>query len=312
MRVYFISEERAALKLDGQYAGTIDAFERYADIDGARGALAEIVPYENGQPLNFFIDENFFARPHDFADTYSSCGEHFIRIDGYADKCGLQVLAQANTDGTIITVFRAGGIYAACEGADCGKADYAIFPLPHSFRSPEITETECGGLKFAAVKSGRMLALFCGCRQAFCGEADKYSLGASLNAEVCLRSCTDAVAEREYLFDGEKFVLNSQKITERRPPCAGAEHIAFFESVLYGGDCSARLCDELKEHAGALKDYLGNFTAVLPPCGRALELYGERSAGLLYRENGRLFKVKYFKAEMQDGKIANIFPADEE
>ena len=55
MRVYFFSEEPAALKLDGQYMGTIDLFCRYAETEG--GAFAEIEPHSNGKPLNFLLDD---------------------------------------------------------------------------------------------------------------------------------------------------------------------------------------------------------------------------------------------------------------
>ena len=40
MRIYFLSAEPAALKLDGQYTGTIDMFERYVEILLDRGAFA--------------------------------------------------------------------------------------------------------------------------------------------------------------------------------------------------------------------------------------------------------------------------------
>ena len=70
MRIYFLSAQPAALKLDGQYAGTTDLFERYAEIDMRRGALAEIIPHDNSLPVNFFIDEKFFECGHPFADTY--------------------------------------------------------------------------------------------------------------------------------------------------------------------------------------------------------------------------------------------------
>ena len=57
MRIYFITAERAALKLDGEYAGITDLFERHAECDLSRPTAVEIIPDDDLRPLNFFIDD---------------------------------------------------------------------------------------------------------------------------------------------------------------------------------------------------------------------------------------------------------------
>lgn len=306
MRVYFISEKPAALKLDGQYAGTIDLFERYVEIDGARGAMCEIVPHDNFQSLNFYLDENFFYAPHSFADVFTACGEKYIHIDGYDEKGGLSICAQGYACGTLVTIFRLGGIYAACEDGESN-----ICPLNDKYCRPEIKEAECGGMKLVAVEGKKRLALFNGSKLVFEGPADSYRCGYNLEITANIKSCAAITTEKSYTFDGEKFVLNGQRTYERRTPGRGAEHIAFFESVLYGGDSAAYLSDELKDRASALKEYLGEFEAVIPPSSAAEKMYGARSAGLLRKVNGRLFRADYFITEMQDGLITNIYPAED-
>ena len=44
MRVYFLSERPAALKLNGAYMGLIDSFEKFVEIGEGQKLLAEAVP----------------------------------------------------------------------------------------------------------------------------------------------------------------------------------------------------------------------------------------------------------------------------
>ena len=44
MRVYFLSERPAALKLNGAYMGLIDSFEKFVEMGEGQKLLAEAVP----------------------------------------------------------------------------------------------------------------------------------------------------------------------------------------------------------------------------------------------------------------------------
>lgn len=63
MRIYFLSYKPAILKLNGLYVGGIDLFERRVEIDLNDSVLAEIVPGDNLQPVNFFINERLLFEP---------------------------------------------------------------------------------------------------------------------------------------------------------------------------------------------------------------------------------------------------------
>ena len=209
MRVYFISEKPAALKLDGQYAGTIDLFERYVEIDGARGAMCEIVPHDNFQPLNFYLDENFFYAPHSFADVFTACGEKYIHIDGYDEKGGLSICAQGYACGTLVTIFRLGGIYAACEAGESN-----VYPLNDKYCRPEIKEAECGGMKLVAVEGKKRLALFNGSKLVFEGPADKRKgNNAPVPQAMSIISALSGMGQREvmsFIFSGSGVKVLSQ------------------------------------------------------------------------------------------------------
>lgn len=304
MRVYFYSKRPAAVRLDGEYAGTADMFARYADI-GERGTFAEILPHDNGVPLNFFIDEKFFSSAHAGMATVLAEDEGMLYFEGFESKGGLEVSAQGAPCGTLVTVFRLGTAFAACEGAG-----YAVHRLPEGFSRAQPEAAEIEGRQFTLLRGEGAAALFYGEKLAFCGRADGIETGCGLKITENLASCARYVREREYAFDGEKFVVKGSRVAGRAAPAEGTEHIAFFESVLYGGDCARYMCPELAKNCGALKEYLGGFCAVTPPTERALARYGDRTAGLVYRVQEGLYRVKYFSAEVQGGLITNIFPAE--
>ncbi len=304
MRVYFLSAEPAALRLDGQYAGTADMFERYAELDLKKGALAELLPRSGRGPLCFFVDEGFFLSPHPFCSTYTSEIERAIYVGGYPERqCEISVIAQKQAAGALITVFRFGEVYAAAEG---GRR--TLKKLDERFAEAEIEAVDIGGCEYAAVRGRNALALFRGENLAcFCG-CDDASFGKELAVTVRPETCTRATVTETYSFDGEKFLPSH---TETRgsdaPPHAAA--VAFFESVLYGGS-KRYLCEELKDRADHLKEYLGPFMAAVPPTEAAEAGYGENAVGLVYPKGGGMFEVRYFTAEIADGKVTNVYPAD--
>ena len=86
MRIYFLSYKPAILKLNGLYVGGIDSFERRVEIDIKDSVLAEIVPGENLQPVNFFINEKLLTAPPPFMDVYLMPDEALIYIREYGNK----------------------------------------------------------------------------------------------------------------------------------------------------------------------------------------------------------------------------------
>lgn len=305
MRIYFLSSEPAALRLDGQYAGTIDMFDRYVEIDCKRGAFAEILPHSCRQTLNFFIDEDFFLKPHPFCKIYSAENERAIYIDGYAKKCGgIEMIAQERAAGTLITIFRFGEIYAA---AEAGGA--TLTKLSDDFCEAEITAEVIGGCEYAAVRGKNAVALFRGEHIVFFGGCGGFEAGKHLTLTVNADSCTRTVLTKEYSFDGEKMALVKESAARGKKPTVKILPFAFFESVLSGG-CEEYLCDDLRDRAAALKEYLGNFTAVTPPSETAQKKYGEGVAGLIYPDGENMFEIKYFIVEIEDGKVTNIYPAE--
>ena len=309
MRIYFLSYKAAILKLNGLYVGGIDLFERHIEIDLSDSVLAEIVPGENLQPVNFFINEKLLSSPPEFMDVYLMGGEALIYIRTYGNKdAGLKVIAQTRFCGNLITLFSQGGIYLSVEGGE-----YSLIPLPASFAGAKLEEKSIANLPVLEIKSGNAVIILSDKgKRIFMNNVQRAEYGQTLDIEAAFETCTAAKAVCSYSYDGESLALVSSKTVETRPPERGIMHFAFFECVLTRGDFAEYLDDSLKEKADALRNYLGEFVSVTVPTEKFYaEHPTEQSAGLVYPKASNLFEVRYFATEIsKDGKITNIYPIE--
>lgn len=308
MRVYFLSYLPAALKLNGLYIGTVDGFERHIELDLADKVLAELLPANDLQPVNFFLDENFFKSPPPFADVYLLDGDALIYIREYGAKdVKLSVIYQTKFYGNLITVFSQGGVYLSCEGVE-----YSLSPLPLSFSNLHAEEKVLAGRNVLAVYGGnRLLIISDSGKKVFLNSAESAEFGNVLTVIAPFETCACSKAECTFTYDGESMTLISSRTIETCQPDKSVLHFAFFESVLTRGDFTKYLSDGLKPRAANLKSYLGNFVSVTVPPEKFYIVRGNiPAAGLVYPRSENLYEVKYFAVDIVDGKIDNIYPVE--
>lgn len=306
MTVYFLSYVPAALKLNGLYLGTIDGFERHIELDPADKVLAEIVPCDNLQPLNFFLDEKFFKAPPDFADVYIMENGALVYVREYGVKdVKLNVIYQTRFFGNLITVFSQCGVYLSIEGAE-----YSLSPLPLAFSELRAAQNTISGREVLVLYGGKNIVIISeNGKTVFKNSAEKAEFGENLKITAGFETCTAAKAECTYSYDGNELTLISSRTVETRPPEKEILHFAFFECVLTRGDYAKYLDQDLKPKAEHLKSYLGEFVSVtVPPEIFYLQHGNIPAAGLVYSKSKNLYEVKYFAVEINDDKISNIYP----
>ncbi|MCD8041158.1 MAG: hypothetical protein LUF82_06555 [Clostridia bacterium] len=305
MKVYFVSAVEAALKLDGGYVGIIDGFERYCEIDCKSGVLAEVIPDGNLQPLNFFINENFFKNPPPFADIYACGGSRFICFKNFLQKdSSLKMLLQCSFLSMTVTVYRQGGIFVSCEGKD-----FETYRLPECYAQPRYQEVTAGGNRLLALYGGSWLTLINqNGKIVFMNEVESCSFGDIIEVKAPLHTCADSYAECQFTYSGKGLAAAGSRTVERVPQGKELLPFVFFERVLCCGDYGALLCDDLKPKAGSLKKYLGKFTGVTVPTADFYSAHeDEKAAGLVYSKSG-LYEIIYYAIDEENGKITNIRP----
>lgn len=309
MRIYFLSEKCAALKLNGAYAGLIGAFEKFTEIDVSQKILAEVIA-EGALPISFFIDGETFKTPPPCTEVYLSDGDAVIYISRFTPAGEkLKVLAQGQVGKASVTLFReGGGIYLSCDGEKCN-----LYELSRGFENAKLENAEIGGKPVLLVEGDKCLCVISEeGKRVFYNPAESWSCGERLAISVRFNTCADCVAECEFAYDGKTMTLTKSVTRECAPPAAEIAHFAFFQSVLTHADYEKYLCEELKKNAGALPAFLGEFIDVTTPYARFFERHGDiKAAGLVYPLKERLYEIRYFAVDMQEGKITNIYEVED-
>ena len=304
-----MSERTAGLLLDGAYAGIIDGFERFVNTEDGARIVAQAVPSGEFLPLNFLIDDAFFADPPEFADVYLIDDGAVIYLNGYPPReQRLRVIAQTDFAGGRYTLFENGGkVYLNVEREKC-----RLWELPAEFREGALVEERVCGYPVLVVSGNGCLSVFSEeGERVFINPAESWSAGDRLKVTVNFATCAGHKAECSYVYDGRKMTLESSLTREYALTNGEILHFAFFESVLTHGDFAKYLSEELQESADGIYAFLGEFTEVVIPNRAYLEKHGNlRCAGLVYPVKKRLYKVRYFAVDVEDGKISNIFEVE--
>ncbi len=308
MRVYFLSYLSAALKLNGQYLGIIDGFDRHVELDTKDKIFAEITPADNSQGVNFIIDGDFFKTPPTFADVYTLDGDALVYIKRYPPKdSAVKVIYQTRFNGNLITVFSQGEVMLSIEGAD-----FILERLPRAFLKARGEIKRIGNLDILAIFAEGYLCLISQIGSVvFLNEVKNYEFGEQLKITSAFETCAQIQVDCAFDYDGSKLTLTSSKTYETREITEKILPFAFFESVLSHADCKKYLSDELKPKSGDLKGFLGDFIGVCAPHELFYIKHGNiNCAGLIYPEKRNLFTVKYYAVDIENGKISNIYPVE--
>lgn len=315
MRIHFGSSVPCVLRLGGVSAGFCGETEKFADIAQER-LLAEFLPADGDlYPLSFVLEEPFFARPPRCCKVYRyDCGADVFAVRFSPREGGMRVLAQAHAGDTLVTVFAAGGqVQATLDG----KGRSALAPLPQA-EEYGAEELAVGGQTFTAIrceqKNGTRLLLFAGGACAFDEEVSSFEGGEQLTVRRTLADIAGHTVARRLRAEGSALIETNRTVQAREgfDPNALPERLlpfALFEEIAAGGDPAPYLAPALKERAPLLKDYLGGFCSVTVPREIFYLTHGRiNAAGLVYKKAENLFDIKFFTADVADGKVTNVRP----
>lgn len=294
MKIYFLSSRPCALMLDGVFSGRTDLFARYAEIHPKDNVFAEFFP-EGALPVGFFLTEKLRFSPPEGCEVYLLRDGIAVYVRDFPPSdFSLKLIAQRRFGGDLLTVFRQGALQLAMETAH----GFFLHPLPEAFSVCSLRAES--GLYF--LEGSGMIAAFTekgGCALMERAESCRFERGA-LIATLPLSDCLNRKAERRWALteegcfpDGCTIFESEGEVSESLLACA------FFESALVGADITRYLDDNLRERAGHLKAFLGDYSAV-EPCKDPF------TCGLVRKKKERLFELKYFTVTVENGKISDI------
>ena len=311
MKVYFLSSRPCILTLNGAYFGLTDTFERFVDIEPNDNLFAQFTP-ENGLPLQFFLNEQIRFHPPKGCEIYLLKNGLAVFAKNFPPSdLTLKTIAQERENTTLVTVFRQGDIQVSIERPD----GFYLATLPPSFEKTAITfykeflllnsPTELAVLNLQAklllLEKIKEFHLEENLLVATLPLSDLFSRTAECKwrlEEGTLTQIGFLITQRATLelgFNGKTSEFSSTRENIRDEILA----YAFFESILIGADYTQFLCDELKEKANSLKDFLGEYSSV------ALTK-NPNVCGLVRKKAERLFEVDEYSVEITNGKITDV------
>ena len=294
MRIYFLSSEPAALYIGGVYFGQTHDFERYAEI-----CLQDGLPVrweaEGMHPITFLLDERLPLQPPTGVSVYRLPNGLALYCDGFlsTDET-LCLIAQARKGDILATVCRQGGVFL---GIDSPMGFFSA-TLPPSFAS-------CGLFfvgNLVGVKTDQSVAIFSTDAKRLLleryTEIEEDEGELRLTIPLSDRYGRQADCRYEIGEDGLRRTSYQLQQTETADK-DGLIAYAFFESVRIGADFSVFLCEELQNNADSVRDFLGNFSCVLPT-------ESPKQCLLVYQKAERLFDVRPFFVELKEDTIVDI------
>lgn len=296
MKVYFLSSQPCALRLNGVFFGVTDTFERFAEVALNDNIFIEFIP-EGRQPVAFFLSENIRFTPPKGCEVYLlKDGVAIYARDFPPTDFALRTVAQAREGDHLATLFCQGEVQLTIER---GK-ELFVATLPPSFASSELFFAE----ELVFLRTETQLAVYtekaelCLLEKVLSYSIEKGGLRAALplsDSGNRIADCAWLLSERGC--EQTEFTLRVREDGVQTP--AELLPYAFFESVLIGADFAQFLSDELAPEADKIRAFLGEFVSVIVT-------EQNNTCGLVKKKAERLYEVAYFTVKIENDKISDV------
>ena len=282
------------MTVNGAYFGRTDTFPRHADVCAKDEVFVEFHP-ENALPVGFFLTEKLRFDPPEKCEVYLLPDGIALYVKDFTPcDFSLKVLLQEKRRDVTVTVYRQGGLQVCVEG----EKETFVKDLPPSFSLNALQEA--GNFFLLSLKEAFCLID----KQAETRLYERYETflleNGLLRALLPLQDKNGSKAK--CVWDLSKADCPKVEFTLLQPKEQAENTLlayAFFESVLLGCDYLPFLAEPLQKEAEKIKDFLGDFTEVVP-CDEA------DACLLVYPKKERLYQVKRFRILTEAGKITDI------
>ena len=311
MYFYLFCEYAAVIKFQGVIFGAVDNSVKFCNLETPY-PLVEICPLSGaGETFAFYLTEEFLFNPPENVSVTDLKGGYFLRFALKRKNQPFRVIGQEKFRDAVITAFTDNGYKISLETQSGFYADTLDFEFTDvSFSHGEGLNSNlifalfnCKnniilnvyGIKNPTLLFSKKVDEFSFASQSFTVTEHKKDIAKHVIV-VEHREIDGKIEElsRKVSF-GEDF--DREKVSEKLIP------YAFCEEFLCGGDYKFYLSEDLQETADKLKGYFGQFIGVTPP--PVFRDYQE--VGLIKKIGERKYAVDYYRFDIADNRIINIF-----
>lgn len=281
------------LSVGGLMLGHVDGHERTAELDPADSLLLEFFT-PGHRTVRFFFDEAFLLDPPAHVDLYYTRSGVALALSGVPEEDGsLKLIRQERIGGTLLTLYKQGSLQLSLEN----ETGFHLVDLPPSLEGAAFAAAGEGFVVFSDVAfcllghDGTVVTI---------SEGTVSETGVRVTAEVPFHDSLRHTALCTY----ENGKLTDCRIRTGMTPTAATYALALFECALIGADPTPYLHENLLAKAGALREFLGDYTSVVLT-------QTPEEVGLVYARKPHVYEVRYFRVTLEEnGKISNILPLE--
>ncbi len=304
MYYYFSSNFPAVIKLNGIYYGTIHDAVKSVNIDGE--PFIEVCPLNSVDAQNCFIlNKEFLSCPPEQVLVTDLDGGYMLKFNGGYTVNEFKIISQQKYADAVVTAFSENGYKLSIET----QTDFFAENLKMQVNSVEIVKKESLIVTYIYGQETMLNIYYLsgGIKKVFSKFIDGAEFNGVLKTTEILSDMAKHEVQTEWEFTGGEFRVKSRNVQSQNPLNLEKINVkllpyAFLEEFLCGGHFIEYLSGNVKDNADKLGGYLGEFIGVMPPpVFKQID-----QVGLVYSSGNNLYKVKYFKFEIQDRKIVNI------
>lgn len=277
----------------------VDGFERYCELSARDEPLCELQPPQSGYaPVVFLFNEALLRRPPRGAAVCLLHGGVAVYAHTfYRHAPDFSLIAQKKCPAGEITVFSQGMPQALFRN----DADERMILLNENFSECSIS----GGDNFLLLAGKKELCALDSKGEFFRGKMIDYSFdeeGGTLRVRAPLGDFCGRTARCVWAYDrtSQRAVLKSCEVDEGVFPPPRFILCVLLQNLLLGIDVENLLSPELYAAQKELKGYFGRYVKVV------ISPQYPFGAGMVCPKDKDLYELKYFSAEVENGKIVNV------
>lgn len=312
MYCYFTGKRRAALKINGAFAGYLSKTPLLINIAG-EPPFIEICPTDSAYGyLSFVPDNGFFANPREGLTVTDLKGGYLVNVSPVSGGA-LKVVATERFTNATATVYGKDG----CRVEIAVGGNLFTEELPFRCLSAKILKENIGvpnALIIAFNEPETVLAVYTlslDVKKIFLRRVASFSTDGVLVTTETFCDVAKHNVKTEWFYSNGTLTQKSKSITvspafEPRNLVKGVIPYAFAEEYVIGGDYSVYLGGNVLQNADKLRPYLGDAIGVMPPPF----FRNADEVGLIYKTGKNTYRIDYCVFNVENKKIVNLKKVD--
>lgn len=308
MYYYFSSSSSRAIFLSGAYLGTCSLEPKKCNITSSNTLVNAVSVENSADDYTFILTEKTLNAPPQGVIVTDLKGGYLLHFKDKLSALDFKVLAQEKYSDAIVTLFCDNGLRLSIET----ERDFFATTIFENARDAQIKRLNDKRLILVSITLNKGVYIMIydikdKIRCVYNNQVSSFCLNETLSVITDFKDIKKHVLTEVLDYDGEKIITKSTTLTAKKSDdeikiLPEILPYLFLEDFMLGDDVSRYLSCDILCKTDSLKEYLGEYIAVItPPLFRA-----QNEVGLVYKKSESTFFVVYYTFTIENGKITNL------